>query len=123
MTSPCFAVLTALWKRRQVSSLVLRHTAALAGAVAAERGGKAVLVAVGSEPTGSDEEAWEREMGWEDVYAPNSPLGTKWNAGMQSLRGRADAVMCIGSDDLVSRGVVEAAWDHVVSGRVQMWGV
>lgn len=46
--------------------------------------------------------------GVEYVDFPNSPLGAKWNHGMQHLRG-CDAVMCVGSDDFVSHEYVEAA--------------
>lgn len=38
--------------------------------------------------------------GWEYVSAPNEPLNGKGNAAVQALKGRVDAILNLGSDDL-----------------------
>ncbi|TFH66923.1 MAG: hypothetical protein E4G90_01020 [Gemmatimonadales bacterium] len=40
--------------------------------------------------------------GWVTVPCENMPLGKKWNAGYEWLKGKCDAVICMGSDAWVS---------------------
>ena len=43
------------------------------------------------------------------VGAPNR-MQTKWQAGLDAMRGRVDAVMMMGSDDLATPGLVERVY-------------
>lgn len=91
------AVLTAIWKRPALTELMLRETGPLFD----------LCLAVGSE--GAKSRDCAESAGFEYIEAPNKPLSDKWSTGMQALRGRADAVLSLGSDDFVSPEVVLAA--------------
>ena len=92
-------VVTALWKRPNLTRLVFKRYAAvkrdLAGVVDIE------FVAVGSERASSSSLA-ARE-GWGYVEAPNRPLGAKWNAARPAVRAHdPDGMVVVGSDDWLS---------------------
>jgi len=59
-----------------------------------------VLLAVGSDKESKD---LANDCGWGYVKAKNNPLSNKWNAGCESLRGQVDAVLIVGSDDLLNK--------------------
>lgn len=101
-------ILTALWRRPRVAEAVLRHLADLAvPGVALTR------FAVRSP---EDPDPAPEVPGVAYVDHPNAPLSDKWNAGMESLAGRVDAVMVIGSDDFVSAAYVRRAVEAVLDG-------
>ena len=54
--------------------------------------------------TDEDEELF-RGWGFETLRYPNQPLGRKFQAGLDALRGRIDKMMLMGSDDLISDGL------------------
>lgn len=97
-------VLTCLWRRHALSNLVLGHYARMARQLAPTI--QLELFAAGSEGRASRELA-ERH-GVHYVEHPNQPLGAKWNAGLRFMRGAGlDAVLIVGSDDLIDLPVVE----------------
>lgn len=93
-------VVTALWKRPNLTRLVLHRYQALREAL---RGQVDLdLVAVGSEGPLSRDLAVEE--GWGYVEAPNKPLGAKWNALMPTVRKLdPDGMVVVGSDDWLSK--------------------
>jgi len=102
-------ILTALWQRPAISRVALDYYAD-PGLLPA--GWDAALVAANSPASGI-----AAGHPWQDVYAPNSPLSDKWLAGLHALRRHGpDAVMVVGSDDLVSRGYVAEALREIERG-------
>ena len=89
-------ILTAAWGRSRLTGHVLRYYADLR-----IEGVTLVRVAVWSH---DDPDPPPYVVGWEYVAEENEPLGRKWNAGVRALVDRydVDAVMIVGSDDLVS---------------------
>src|SRR6185369_1510879 len=56
--------------------------------------------------------------GWHETIAPNDPRGAKWNAGLAALRELGvDAVLILGTDDLISPEIFRAAAKAIVSGK------
>lgn len=54
---------------------------------------------------------------WRTVEAPNSPLGSKFNAGTAAIeRERPDAVVILGSDDLLNARYFERVAEHLHAG-------
>lgn len=103
-------ILTAIWKRHALTRCVLRHYARLK-----VPGVEFVLAAVGSEKKKSRELAHDAD--WCYVEAPNHKLGGKWNAGMRSLRStNVDAVVIVGSDDVLNAEYFDAMAAHVAAG-------
>lgn len=102
------AVLTALWRRPAVSAHVLAHYAGLT-----PEGVTLMRYAVRSP---EDPEPCPPVEGWAYPSAPNAPLSDKWNAGMEALRGHADAVMVVGSDDFVAPDYIAAAVEALRAG-------
>lgn len=104
-TIPHIALLTCMWKRRALTRFVFdwyEHLADSMGDVV-----RMTLHVAGSEGAVSRELAEGR--GFHYVEVPNHPLGAKWNAGLASIRPHMpDAVLFIGSDDLLNRTVIEA---------------
>lgn len=94
MTKYRIGIVTALWQRHALASVVLAYYASLDIDDL-----EFVLVAVGSE--GEASRTLAESSGWEYVEAPNDPLSDKWNAGIGQLRGRVDAVLIVGSDDIL----------------------
>ncbi len=85
--------------RAAVDSAVLDYYASLK-----PKGYKLVLGAVGS--SDADKEAAEA-VGWGYTSAPNENLGAKRNAGIAALAKKCDAIVRIGSDDLMSIGLLD----------------
>lgn len=106
------AVLTALHGRERLTQVVLEYWARLAERLPVDA---VRLQAVASTPT--------REVpGWHYATAPNRPLARKFNTGMRALRAWApDAVMVIGSDDLVNQAFVTAAIQEVIHGAEMVY--
>lgn len=96
-TNPAeIVVLTALWRRTGISRLCLGQVpTSVPGAVFRR-------IAVGSETADAD---LADECGWSYVQSDNHPLSDKWNmgaAGAGALYPGADALVVIGSDNLLS---------------------
>ena len=99
-------VLTTLWRRHALARIVLDHYAHLDLF--------SVRLAVGSE--GEESRALAEGCGWEYMEHPNHPLSDKWNAGMEALKGRVDAVMIVGSDDIVTERAIRMLTRSVEDG-------
>jgi hypothetical protein len=99
-------VLTTLWRRHALARIVLDHYVHLDLF--------SVLLAVGSE--GRDSQSLAESCGWQYMEYPNHPLSDKWNAGMEALRGRVDAVMIVGSDDIVTERAIRMLIQSVEDG-------
>lgn len=119
-------ILTALWRRPEVSAPVLRHYAALAAQdhpPGVPSGIDLTLMAVRSP---EDPDPCPPVPGWHYAEAPNAPLSCKWNAGAGALHALPqngpngerglDAVMIVGSDDFVAPGYMAAAADAIRGG-------
>lgn len=101
-------ILTALWKRHDLEALVMEYYRQLH-----IDGLNFVCVAVGSEGDVSRFNA--ESSGFHYVEAPNDPLSDKWNAGMRRLKDKVDAVIVVGSDDLLSEKAIRtlvAEWEN-----------
>lgn len=109
MTVRRLGILTTIWKRHALTAIVLDHV------VAWELPGlDCVRLAVGSE--GEASRTIAENAGWEYVEHNNLPLSDKWNAGMQRLAGRVDAVLIIGSDDIMTQRAVELCLAEIEAG-------
>lgn len=95
-------ILTAIWQRHDLSRIVLEYYRDLE-----IDGVEFVRVAVGSE--GKESKDLAESCGWEYVKAKNNPLSDKWNRGCESLKDRVDAVLIVGSDDLLNKEYFEEA--------------
>jgi len=107
------AAITAVWKRAELTDLVLAYYAAmrrdLAGRLELE------VVVAGSEGAASREMA-ERH-GCHYVEVDNMPLNRKFNAACRAARAvDPDAVMVFGSDSLLSQGFLLRAAERVGDG-------
>jgi hypothetical protein len=114
-------LLTTIWQRPELTRLFLSYYARLD-----VPGIDLVPVAVYSP---EDDTRWLRDSlpwpphpnPWTFTPAPNDPLGAKWNTGVRFLLTRdVDAVMVVGSDDLLSASYFELAaemlskrWDYL----------
>jgi|GEM_PF-2181948 len=96
---PSIALLTCMWKRPRLADLVFRNYAVIRQRL---RGVLDLhLVAVGSEGAASRDLA--EQHGFVYLEQANSPLGAKWNRGMEAVRAcGADAMVVVGSDDLLN---------------------
>jgi hypothetical protein len=101
---PHIALLTAVWRRVALTEVVFAHYAQMTHDVKDRV--RLSLVAVGSEGYVSKRRA--DRYGWTYVEYPNAPLGAKWNAGLPAVRAlEADAILIVGSDDLLNAPVIE----------------
>lgn len=101
-------ILTALWQRHDLEAVVMEYYRHLD-----IDGINFTLVAVGSEGEVSRFNA--ESSGWHYIEAPNDPLSDKWNAGMDYLRDRVDAVLLVGSDDILNERSIRtlvAEWEN-----------
>lgn len=99
-------ILTTVWRRPDLTRQVLNWYRSLQLALAPRL--DLVLLAVGSE--GELSRDLVEGCGWNYMEAPNAPLGGKWNIGFLGAKELdPDAVMIVGSDDVVDRHCVEAA--------------
>ena len=99
-------ILTTLWKRHAIARIVLDHYAHLDLSPV-----RSVRLAVGSECDVSRSLA--EQAGWEYLEHDNLPLSDKWNAGMAALKGRVDAVLIIGSDDIMTANAIRLSLSHI----------
>jgi len=101
-------ILTALWGRHEVADIVLRYYSEME-----IEGLRLHRVAVGSE--GDVTHYLAESNNWHYTEAPNEPLSDKWNAGMAKMKGHVDAVLIVGSDDLLSEKTIRmlvAEWEN-----------
>lgn len=114
---------TALWKRPQVSEIFFTQLHKVA-AEAAEHSIDIKCLAVVSTP---EDKALAEKHKAIVVEAPNSPLGSKLNAGLEALRRRKfDYVLSVGSDDIFNLQYVLNLLDHAkkgvgVVGSLDIW--
>ena len=100
---PRLVVLTCVWQRRELTRIVLGHYQRLRRQLEGEL--DLQLLAVGSE--GHQSRQLCETLGFRYVEHANSPLSLKWNAGVQAARALdPDALVIIGSDDLLSDGLL-----------------
>jgi glycosyltransferase involved in cell wall biosynthesis len=113
-------LLVPIWQRPELAAFTLRQN--LDAAVAAGHDVTPIAVISPDDPDALDV---VENAGWEHVVADNSPLSQKWNAGMDAFRDKGvDAVMILGSDDLIHRTVFEAVEsDLAANENVDWWGV
>ena len=103
------AILTTLWKRPELSRIVLEYYRDLE-----IKGVEFVLLAVGSDKESKD---LANDCGWSYVKAKNAPLSNKWNAGCETLKGHVDAVLIVGSDDLLNKDYFTEAVKMLQTGQ------
>jgi hypothetical protein len=104
-------LVTGLWGRSELSRIVLKHFASLE-----VPGVELVRVAVWSPE--DDEAANMYEMpGWTFTEFQNMPYSDKFNRGFRVLKGRVDAAMVFGSDDLISASYIRHAARLIAEGR------
>ena len=96
------------WQRPAVTAFCQRYLAAL------DVPGVEVVCASVRSP--GDKNLAPTVEGWRYVSAPNRPLSPKGNAAALALKGKVDAVLNVGSDDLVSPGYIAAAVEAIKGG-------
>ncbi len=107
-------VFTSLWKRHRLSRYVMRHFSRMQ-----IEGVDIIPLAVGSE--GQNSAGTALVCGWDYVEAPNTPLSDKMNAGVSAMAGTVDAVLIIGSDNMLTVETVEALIDHAERGSQMVY--
>ena len=103
-----------MWQRPALTRLVLKSYAAwrrtFEGVVEFE------MVCVGSE--GEASRNLVERAGWRYVEHENQPLGAKWNAGLEPFKElNIDALIIVGSDDVMSEGVVPFYLERLAEGE------
>ena len=112
------AILTCVHGRPHLTKAVLDWTAR----VAAQCPFEVALFAVGSE--GDTSRALVESYGWNYLDHANQPLSEKFQAGLSYIGETTgvDAVMVLGSDDLVTRELLVAAVEAMTR-SVDLWGL
>jgi len=99
---PRVCLLTCLWQRPELSRVVLEYYRDIRGTLADI---ELELVAIGSESAASRQIAEANDFHY--FEHANSPLSAKWNFGLQQTRQfHPDGVVLVGSDDLLSAGIL-----------------
>lgn len=108
------AITCALYRRPEVSAACLAHYASME-----IPGADIKLYAVGSEA--ADKKLAEKH-GWLYTQFSNDHLGKKRNAGLAAIRSdKPGAVLRIGSDELLSAGLVQKLVAAIKSGNDAAW--
>lgn len=97
-------IYTCVWKRPELTRVILSYYSMLKRELA----GKIVLelLAVGSE--GQESRQLCQSCGFDYVEYQNKPLSDKWEYGINRCRDyNPDAVIIVGSDDLISQSLIE----------------
>lgn len=103
-------LVTTLWKRDRIERFVLNYYSKLR-----IPGVQLIKLAIGSEGPRSSGRAVEN--GWDYVEYSNDWLTDKWIAGVQTMRDDdLDALMIVGSDDLVNRSFIKDSVELVKEG-------
>lgn len=111
------AIVTALWKRPSITNDVLTHLDWLRRELVSEGVELTVYAAASRRGEPRASHALVKSGALERIDIENKPLSRKWQAaGRAAFESRPDAVMIVGSDDLISLGYIRAAVDLVQSG-------
>ena len=104
-------LLTCIWKRHELAALIM-----YANLEAAKAAGLDIIPIAVRSPDDEPAATFEIDEAWTFVDAPNQPLGAKWNAGMLAMKDtKVDAVICFGSDDLISEAVFRSVKEWYTS--------
>ncbi|WP_152555243.1 hypothetical protein [Desulfonatronum thiodismutans] len=96
-------LLTCIWKRHNLTNIVLNYYKKLQNDLM-KSNIELELVAVGSEKDVSKKLSLMNNFDY--VEAPNTPLGSKWNAGCLKMQEKqVDATVIVGSDDLLNKEI------------------
>lgn len=96
---PIFGIVTAMWKRHELTDLVFSNIASLREKLKDEM--ELIPVVAGSE--GELSQTIAERNGFRYIDIENQPLGRKWNAALSLLRhDPIDGVIIMGSDDLLN---------------------
>lgn len=102
---PRLVILTCVWKRFELSSIVLSACQEMQERMADRV--ELVLLAVGSE--GEASRALCEDNGFAYLEYPNSPLSHKWNAGVRAARAfNPHGLVIVGSDDFITDNLLES---------------
>ena len=116
-TIPRICILTAVWKRPELTAFVLKHFALLREELSDEL--EITCVAVGSE--GKISRELVEFHGFEYIEHPNKPLSDKWDAGLKHTQTiNPDAVLIMGSDDMISADTVRGLCSYLFKGRLMV---
>lgn len=114
MSKPIVGVVTAMWKRHELTSIIFENLANLRRELADIIDLR--LCVAGSEGEASRQVA--EKHGFEYIEVPNEPLGAKWNAALSLLRGQDfDGICVLGSDDLVNAAYFKMVADSIQRGE------
>lgn len=104
---------TTVWKRRDLTDIVLRHYRRIQEELASRM--DLTLLAVGSEGAAS-RDLCERN-GFDYIETENEPVTYKWNAVVRHARSfDPEGVILVNSDDVVSVGLFEAYLERLSEG-------
>jgi len=108
---------TCVWKRSELTKIVLSYYATLKTKLSDKI--QLYLLAVGSE--GEKSRQLCESCGFDYLEYPNEPLSSKWEYGLNHcVNYDPDAVIIVGSDDLVSQNLIEFYDDKLREGLVCM---
>lgn len=103
-------VIMALWQRPKIATIALDSL----------REHNVDVLAVGSEGDASRDLAVS--CGASYIEHPNTPLGAKWNAALMAAKSHSpDAVMVIGSDDIINEATI-TAWIRALEDGYEYMG-
>lgn len=99
---PRFVLITAVWKRAELTNLFYSYYSSLKAELSSVC--DIDILAVGSE--GKESRMAAETYGVNYIEAPNEPLNEKWQVAADTLRNETfDAVVVIGSDDFLSPSI------------------
>ena len=99
-------ILTALWKRPEITDIFIQGCKRLGYPVTASISQESYIPICDA-----------NDINW--IMTPNSPLGAKWNAGLrEALNHEWDYLLILGSDDLISGDLIDRylsyeGWDMI----------
>lgn len=97
-------IYTCVWQRPKLTEVVLSHYSHLKNQLSGKI--KLELLAVGSE--GETSQQLCESCGFDYLEFPNLPLSAKWEYGLNRCADYdPDAVIIVGSDDIISQGLIE----------------
>lgn len=107
------AILTALWKRPALSEIVLGHYCSMRDEILVAHN---ILLYVNVVVSPDDVIRYNSSIDY--VKAPNHPLSNKFNSGLWAISRQLDydAVMVVGSDDLVNARYIIGAVELIKAG-------
>lgn len=100
------ALITALWKRPELTRLFLRHYAEME--VPGVELVRLAAFSPGDDPYAAEVLTSEHRSGWTLVATPNEPLSDKWTNTLAVAQVyKADAILIMGSDDFVDAAYIQ----------------